>query len=274
VANSELNTRLPLKAWFIVLALCCGFARAQNPQQTGALQQNQQLSSILEKMQQARSQAWSSAPYQLIREYRLFGEDESHPSSEVTAEIDYLPPAEKSYLIQNRVGSSRGEEVVRKILQHETEVSGEKQRSEGAIDSANYSFQYLGETTRDGHLCYVLGLNPKRKDTELIRGTAWVDAHSFLVRHIEGQMVKNPSWMLKRVDVTLDFTAVGGAWVQSGMTAVADVRFIGRQTLKAETVQTQVGESLARNTGANFNLRKRHRSRMPAAVLVPLPSNH
>src|ERR1700758_67684 len=157
-------------------------------------------------MQRAQAEARPSVSYQVVREYRLFGEKSSSPNSEVVAQVDYLPPDRKSYVIKKRTGSSRGEDVVRRILQPESQmVAKGKSWSGAAIDDNNYFFSYLGEAALDGNPCYLLALDPKRKEPELIRGQAWVDQRSFLVRHIEGQMAKNPSWWLKKVDVKLDF---------------------------------------------------------------------
>jgi Outer membrane lipoprotein-sorting protein len=228
------------------------------------------LASIVERMEAAQSQTKAAVPYQVTRDYRLFGEKDVNPSSEVVAEVDYLPPNHKSYVIQKRTGSSRGEDVVRHILQHESQMgAGGKSLPGAAIDRNNYSFTYVGEATVEGFPCYVLGLNPKRKETELVRGSAWVDQHTFLIRHIEGVMAKNPSWMLKKVDVKLDFADLGGAWLQTAMQAVADVHFVGTQTLESRTLNARVGDVVAQKQPGNVN-RKVSRGGMPAMVMVPL----
>lgn len=261
----------------LIVALLCAFAQSQGSPKTDTVHDNPQLSSILEQMQKAQSGARPTTSYQVIREYRLFGERGPDPSSEVIAEVNYLPPNQKSFVIQKRVGSSRGEDVVRRILQHETQMTpAGKNSSGGALNSDNYSFGYLGESTRDGSACYLLSLNPKRKDTELVIGKVWVDQHSFLIRHIEGQMAKNPSWMLKRVDLKIDFADVGGAWLQTGAEAVADVRFMGRQRLESQTVDARVGNLVAEKTPQDTRPtnRKAHHSDLPASVIVPLNRHH
>jgi hypothetical protein len=143
-----------------------------------------------------------------------------------------------------------------------------------AIDTSNYFFSYLGMTTFNGTRCYLVGLEPKRKETELIRGTAWVDAHSFLIRHLEGQMVKNPSWMLKKVDLTIDFADVAGVWLQTAMQAVADVRFVGTQVLESQTIDARVGGLVAQvgNTSHNERIRsqKSKRTGIPAVAIAPI----
>jgi len=231
------------------------------------------IASIVGQMERVQVESRPGVSYQVVREYRLFNEKSATPTSEVVAQVDYLPPDRKTYEIQKHTGSSRGQDVVRRILQHESQmVAGGKSWSGAAIDRNNYDFSYLGEATRDGNSCYLLGLDPKRKETELIRGKAWVDKRSFLIRHIEGQMAKNPSWMLKRVDVKIDFADIGGAWLQTGMEAVADVRFIGNQTLRSQTVDARVGEVVAQKLSPARRAinRRNRRTGLPATIFVPL----
>jgi outer membrane lipoprotein-sorting protein len=246
-------------------------AYAQKPPTSDTVVSNPQLASIVEQMQVARSRSKLEASYQVIREYRLSGEKGSNPSSEVWAKVDYLPPDHKTFVIQKRVGASRGEDVVRRILQHESQmVAGSG--SQATLDNNNYSFGYLGEASIDGSPCYLLSLNPKRKEIDLIRGTAWVDEHSFLVRRVEGQMAKTPSWLLKKVDLKIDFAEMQGTWLQTGMEAVADVRLLGSQTLKSETVEVRIGSLLTQKTppADRTGNGKTNRSRMPATMIVPL----
>jgi hypothetical protein len=267
VAGAGMNSPSLLQTWLAVVFLCT-LGYAQGAIQLDNSQSNPQLSVILQRMRQAQRSA-PAPSYQVTREYRLFGAKNSEPSSEVTAEVDYSPPDEKSYMIQKRAGSGRGEDVVRRILQHEVQMSAPERWAAAAIDSNNYFFEYLGDTTLDGRRCYLLGLNPKRKETELIRGRAWVDAQSFMIRHIEGRVVKNPSWMLKTVELKIDFADFGGAWLQSGMEAVADVRFVGTQTLQSQTVDAHVGDLLAKNTRERVSHRKPKRHDLPATIIVP-----
>lgn len=253
--------------------LLCVSALGEEPVKANTVPSSPELDSIVERMHEAQAQSGPMAAYQIVRKYLLFGSQSSSASSDVLAEVDYFPPSRKSYVIKRRLGSSRGEEVVRRILEHETAMgTGGKSSSTAAIDGNNYFLSYLGEAILGGNPCYVLGLDPKRKDTDLIRGKAWVDKRSFLTRQVEGQLAKNPSWLLKKVDVKIDFADVGGAWLQTDMEAVADVRFLGSQTLKSQTVEARVGDVVGQKrtprTG-NVN-RKLSRSSMPATVIVPL----
>jgi hypothetical protein len=265
-----LNTTPILRIGFVGAILCMCACAQELPRE--AATSNPKLASIVEQMEKAQLEAKPTASYQVFRQYRLFGARSSSPTSEVLAEVDYLPPNRKSYVIQKRMGSSRGEDVVRRILQHESQmVAAGKSWSGAAINRENYSFSYLGKATLDGNPCYLLGLDPKRKESELISGKAWVDERSFLVHHIEGQMAKNPSWWLKKVDLKIDFADFGGAWLQTGMEAVADVRFLGSQALKSQTVDAHVGDVLGQTTSlASHNRIRKSNRGMPATVIVPL----
>ena len=206
------------------------------------------LASIIEGMEKAQSDVRPQVAYQLIREYRLFGAKSSSSDSEVVAEVDFRPPSSKNYNIQTRSGSSRGEQIVRRILDHEVESATASKSPEthtSAVNSENYDFTYLGETVLDNQPCYLLGLKPKRKDKDLISGQAWVDKHSFLVRHIEGEVAKTPSWWLKTVRVKLAFAYLEGTWLQTNMEAVADVRFLGPHTLTSRVLDYRGADVVA-----------------------------
>jgi hypothetical protein len=189
------------------------------------------LDGIIQSMQKAQAAARPQSSYQIIREYRLFGAKDSKAQSEVVAEINFKPPASKGYAIQRSSGSSQGPQLVRRILDHEIEATSKNNKASSAISSDNYSFNYVGETTLDGHACYVLGLKPKRTASDLIAGQAWVDKHSFLIRQVQGEVEKTPSWWLRTVQIKLVFADLDGIWVQKSMEAVADVRIVGSHTL-------------------------------------------
>ena len=271
MARAMLNPKSLLRTCCVVVLLCA-FAKAQQPVRADSAEGAAQLPFILDEMQKVQSEPRPALPYQVIRDYRLSGEKSADPGSEVVAEIDSVSPQEKSFVIQRRVGSGRAEEVVRKILQHETQISTPKQQSEAAITTQNYSITYLGAATFNSSSCYLLGLEPKRKDTELIRGRVWVDSHSFQIRHIEGDLAKSPSWMVKKVTLTVDFGDVQGVWLQTGMEAVAEVRFIGTQTLRSQTVDTRVGDLVAQNMPPSKRTKnaKRKARNIPAVAIAPV----
>ncbi len=210
-----------------VVALLCSGLAAQQASTAGSVS----LDAIVRGMQGAQAATRGPVSYQIIREYRLSSATDTKSDSEVVAEINFRPPFHRDYTIQRSSGSSRGPQLVRRILDHEVQMTSKDDTASRAISPANYSLSYVGEATLDGHACYVLGLKPRRVETDLISGQAWVDKHSFLIRQIEGEAEKTPSWWLKTVHVKLAFTDLDGIWMQKSMEAVADVRLVGSHTL-------------------------------------------
>ena len=193
---------------------------------------------ILARMQQARAaERDHSIAYTVTREYQLAAEGASQPSSDVIAQVSFVPPSAKEYAIVKAEGSDRGAGIVRKVLDHETSMASKPQPHE--IDAANYDIALSGRESLEGHDCYVLQLSPKREAVELVRGQAWVDARSFQVRRISGVTSKNPSFWIKKLNVTINYGEVNGVWLQTSTKAVADVRVAGTHTLSSRAIDMQ-----------------------------------
>jgi hypothetical protein len=96
----------------------------------------------------------------------------------------------------------------------------------------------------DGHPCWVLHLKPKREEKSLIAGSAWVDQVTYLVRRVEGDMAKSPSWWVKRVHVTALFGDVNGIWLQTDTEATAEVRLIGRHVLVGHLLKLETADQV------------------------------
>ncbi len=204
-----------------------------------------ELQTIVQRMEQAaRENRDRYKAYIITREYRMYGGDAQKPGSKVVADISFVPPKTKEFKITEAEGSPRGENVVRHILESEQKAT-ETGQAPGAVVSDNYEFTFAGEQSIDGHPCYVLGLNPKRKEKSLIVGQAWVDEQTYLVRRVQGEMAKMPSWWIKSVQVTLDFNEVQGMWMQTSTVAHADVRVFGPHTLQENAVKLRTGSAVA-----------------------------
>jgi hypothetical protein len=245
---------LPIKSRLLamgsLLLPLCGVGVAQQSASTGGLP----LNSIIEAMEKAQSGVRPQLPYQVLREYRLFGTN----NSSVVAEVNFKPPTSKDYKIQKSTGSKRGEQVVRHLLDHEVETASNGSQARTALTRDNYDFSYIGEIALDGQPCYLLGLMPKRKEKDLIVGEAWVDKHSFFVRRIEGEIAKTPSWWLKRVRLKLAFADFEGTWLQTRMEAVADVRIVGPHTLTSEILDYRGTDVIASTQTRSRSADRKH----------------
>ena len=223
------------------IALACCLAGAQGTIRSEPMP----LNLIVDALEKTQGTEFS---YQAIREYRLFGANTSKGDSDVVAEVNFRLPANPGYRIQKASGSQRGLQIVQSVLDHEAGATSSGNHARIALNRRNYNFTYIGETVLDGHPCYRLGLEPKRKEKELISGEAWIDKHSFFVRQVEGEVAKVPSWWLKSVRVKMAFAEIEGTWLQTSMEAVADVRIVGPHTLSSRILDFH-GEAEVASTG-------------------------
>lgn len=203
------------------------------------------LATVVARMTQAQVEVHSNMqPYQVTREYKFFqGTEDSTPDSHVVADVTYYPPDSKQYEIVNATGGGRGQHVVRKVLDQETQMAG--QWRQNALTEDNYKFSMLGEETLNGRRCFILGLEPRRDAKDLIEGKAWVDAENFRVRRIQGEPAKSPSFWIKKLSVTLTFGEVQGMWLQTAVHADADVRMFGKNILSERDINYRVGSAVA-----------------------------
>ena len=204
---------------------------------------NLRLDQILDRMAQAKAAEHEHRiPYTVEREYQLAAAGAAQPSSQVIADVSYIPPGEKQYVIVKSEGNDRG--IVRRVLDHEVAMSSHSQPHD--ISSANYDFALLGREAIDGVECYVLQLSPKRDAAELVRGKAWVDAANFQIRRIVGETAKSPSFWVKNVNLTINFGERNGVWLQTSTRAVADVRLAGTHVLTSRDLDVSIGTVSAR----------------------------
>ena len=203
------------------------------------------LDTIVTRLRDAADQnrrGWSS--YRLLREYQMFHERNTTPMADVKAELVYDPNGNSGYQILESNGSDRGSKIVSKLL--DSEANGWSKCSHPhpptAISRDNYDFSFLGTELLDGHRTYVLGLHPRRKDSGLIDGKAWIDSDTYLVRKIVGQESKSPSWWVHDVNLILTFGPISGMWLQTTSQAVADIRIVGRYTMVGRALGVKPAE--------------------------------
>jgi hypothetical protein len=199
------------------------------------------LDAVLARMTQARAVNQSLLkPYVVTRLYVLVGKDEDNKKSEVTAEVSFVPPHSKTYSIKGTEGSGLGERIVRRMLDGETQIV----KDYGATDltTANYDFQMVGEEAFDGKRCYVIGLDPKRKDKTLLRGNIWIDVETYRIYRMEATPAKSPSWWLRDVRVAFSYGNVDGMWLQTSSEFSTNVRIFGRHAMTSHDVNYEPGE--------------------------------
>lgn len=194
----------------------------------------QDINTIVANMVRAQRQNRAQhTAYEVVRNYEIYKQDKPDAASHVTAAVDFLPPGEKTFKITESSGGMV-EHVVRKALEHEAELTQDPSQSE--YSPANYDFAVIGHQAVDGNPCIVISLTPKRDSKDLLKGTAWVDARTFLIRKVEGEPAKGLSFWLKDVHVTFTYRDVNGMWLRTASQASARVRFSGDMKLVSHDV--------------------------------------
>lgn len=220
---------------------------------------------IVGRMAQAQEDARQhSVSYMVTRKYELSSPGAQKPNSEVMAQISFVPPAQKDYTVHRIGGSERGAEIVRRVLERESEMASHTDLLE--LTTRNYGFALVGSERIDGNTCYVLQLTPKRQAPELVNGKAWIDANNFQIRRIEGVPAKNPSWWIHNLHLTINYGPVQGIWTQMATNAVADVRLMGTHVLTSRAVGLQPTTMDARNQWASRAVE--HRNQAPRRAMA------
>jgi hypothetical protein len=110
---------------------------ASSPQVTSSAAEikSPDLNLILQRLEDIQHQdPAQSRPYEVIREYKVLRGSNTRPTSEVMAQINFAPPDTKTYKIIQAKGDSRGERMVRELLDRETD-SAKKVHSDEVTSS-------------------------------------------------------------------------------------------------------------------------------------------
>lgn len=167
------------------------------------------------------------------RNYQLL-DQHSVSKAEIVADITWHPPGKKQYSIESASGGL-GERVLRDVLSKDTEAARDPQKRELSLD--NYDFQFLRMEALEGRPCYVLALNPRREEKELLRGQVWVDAENYKIHRLEGKPMKSPSWWIRDLYILMTFADIGGMWLHTSTQAVANVRFRGQYIMRSRDLE-------------------------------------
>src|SRR5205807_6323066 len=161
--------------WGFLVLMLAGFAAAEQAAATP------DVNAIVSRMMAARQENSARArAYTVKRDYQLL-DKQSQPKAQVVANITVMPPDQKHYNIESSSGGM-GEKVLRDILAKETESSKEAQRKD--ISPENYDFKLVGEEMLNGRRCFVLSMQPKRQEKDMLKGKLWVDAETYNMHRI------------------------------------------------------------------------------------------
>jgi len=198
-------------------------------------------------------------PFTVKRGYYLI-DKQAESKGQMVANITLLTPDNKQYWIESSSGGGIGQKVLRDIVNKETEPPKDEKKKELSAD--NYDFHLAGEDTINGRRCFVLGLNPRREDKDLLRGKVWVDTETYNIHRIEGSPVKSPSWWIHDLQILINFAEVDGMWLRTFTHAVANVRFKGKYVMESRDLEYHTAQQTVSRSRRNSAI-------LPAAVIRP-----
>jgi hypothetical protein len=184
------------------------------------------------------------ASYTVTEHYAVYrNHDEAHPAAEMTVKTEYRQESGKSYTILSESGS----EFIRKhvlstLLENETRLNLPGNREASWITSANYEMKLKSGSIHriDGRDCYVLAISPKRKATNMIEGTLWVDARDGSIVRIEGTATQSPSILTGAAKVMRRYTSVSGYGMATQARAVSESFLLGQTVVTIDYRDYQI----------------------------------
>jgi outer membrane lipoprotein-sorting protein len=222
-----------------VAAICQPIPQAPDAGSSLSSDQNAHLTAeqVARKLQERNAQrAAALKQFEGTRVYRMqYRGFPSDRDAEMVVTMVYHAPDSKKFSVVSQSGSKLIiDRVFKKLLEGEQEAVNEENRRNTALSTENYDFTSAGyENTPDGEQ-YVLNLLPKTKNKYLYRGKIWVDAKEFAVTRIEGEPAKNPSFWIKKTEVTHRYVKVNDFWFPAENHTESVIRLGGRAILSIE----------------------------------------
>jgi hypothetical protein len=150
-------------------------------------------------------------------------------------DVKYTAPATKEFTVVSQSGSRWViDHVFKRLLETEREALEGENWKRTSLDSKNYDFTLVADPRADEHCPYTLEVEPKVTTKFLYRGRIWVDAKDFAVCRIEAEPAKNPSFWIKRTDISHVYFKMGNFWLPKENKSVSVIRLGGRATLTIE----------------------------------------
>jgi outer membrane lipoprotein-sorting protein len=229
-ANLYRTTAAILFAAFSVIAI-----HAQQPDSAAIIQK-------VDAAVKARTDGIAS--YTVTEHYAVYrGNDTTHPAAEMTVKTDYRKETGKSYTILSESGSGFiRTHVLRTLLDNEKTINLPGIREHSWFTSANYQMQLKpgGVQQMDGRDCFALAISPRRKATNMIEGTLWVDAKDGTIVRLEGTATQSPSIFTGAAQVMRQYVNVNGFGMATQARAVSDSFILGRTTVTIDYRDYQI----------------------------------
>jgi hypothetical protein len=179
-----------------------------------------------------------------IEHYVVYrGQDETHPAAEMTVKDTYRKGVGKTYDIQSKSGSSIILHFgLEPLLDNERVINEPAHLPASWFDSANYDMKpQMGATVQqNGRNCVVVPVTARRKASNTIDGTIWVDAKDGTLVQIQGVATASASAFTGTTTMMRQYVNVNG--------------FAMATHARAETTSTLLGRTVVLIDYSNYQL--------------------
>ena len=128
--------------------------------------------------------------------------------------------------------------VLRSLLEEEKQLIASGSGSRVAVSRDNYAFT-PESLNPDGTV--VVTIRPLRKERSLISGRLILSSDGVLQR-VEGQLAKNPSFWVTRVNVVRTYRLINGVLMPVCLETTARLRFLGSSSLRMTYSYSEIDE--------------------------------
>jgi outer membrane lipoprotein-sorting protein len=165
-------------------------------------------------------------------------------TAELSVRMTHWYPGRKTFeVLAERGPSIVRQRVLQRMLEAETEASGDDVRERTRIISRNYEFQLLGVEARQGRPTYVLEVTPKASNKFSIRGKVWVDGEDFAIVRVEAVPAQNPSAWIRNTRVIQQYEKVGLVWLPLFNHSETDSFLFGHTGLTIDSRDCEVSQT-------------------------------
>lgn len=196
---------------------------------------------VFQRVQEANaSRAAALESYLSTRRYSVF--EPGHDSdAELVVAMQFVAPSTKTFkpVSAHGVGWIH-RRVFGRLMTAEAEAAAGKERADSAITPANYEARLIRSDRLRGRDCYVLALEPRRRDKYLFVGKAWIDKEDFAIARLEGEPAKSPSFWVVRAPFVREYERVGRFWLPLEDETHSQIRFVGEYVLRIQYADYQI----------------------------------
>jgi hypothetical protein len=135
----------------------------------------------------------------------------------------------------HKLGEFVGDQTVKNEVIERYLAAEQEGRENGsiAITRTNYRFKLktkitqTDQLTRANQKIYIFELTPKKKKVGLFKGELWLDGATGMPLRESGELVKNPSFFLKKVEFVRDYEIQDGISVPVHIESNVDTKLVG-----------------------------------------------